>query len=115
MTEPKSQKVNTLTIDPRLKQYRFSEAMQALGYKTRASVYKLVENGYLELIHPQNNTSRITGSSLMDYLEATNAGKSPQAKYTKKDARAIEAAAPVKAEKGSSAADKLREWMGIKR
>lgn len=115
MTQPKSPKVNTLTIDPRLKQYRFSEAMSALGYQTRASVYKLIENGYLELIHPQNNTSRITGSSLMDYLEATNAGKTPQAKYTKKDARAVEATAPVKIEKSSSATDKLREWMGLKR
>lgn len=115
MTQKKPKTLSSLGIEPRMKQYSVLEAQALLGYKTRASIYKLIADGFLEHINPQKHVARITGSSLMDYLEATNAGKKPQAKYTKKDARAVEAAAPVRAEKGSSAADKLREWMGLKR
>ena len=115
MATSKPVKSQPFSGDTRLKQFSISEAQTLLGYKTRGSVYKLIENGLLEHINPQKHVARITGSSLMDYLEATNAGKTPQAKYTKKDTRAVGATAPVKIEKGSSATDKLREWMGLKK
>jgi hypothetical protein len=103
-------------LDPRLKQYSIAETQGLLGYKTRQSVYNLIEDGYLEKINPRPHVSRVTGSSLMDYLEATNAGRQPVAKYTPK--KSTTATAPGVAKKQESLPSKAKgvlEWMGIKR
>jgi hypothetical protein len=104
------------TLDPRLKQYTIKEAGSLLGYRARRSIYNLIEDGYLEKINPRPHVSRVTGSSLMDYLEATNAGRQPVAKYTPK--KPSTQTAPGVAQKQDAAQSKAKgvlEWMGIKR
>jgi hypothetical protein len=103
-------------LDPRLKQYSIGETQSLLGYKTRQSVYNLIENGFLEKINPRPHVSRVTGSSLMDYLEATNAGRQPVAKYTpKKPSTPTAPGIAQKQEAAPSKAKSVLEWMGIKR